>query len=214
MQKICKYMHLPREFTSIAYICQNMQKICKICKHEIYMHNMHSPLCWCQAVFFWHCSKTAIPSAGHWLWQGPATSCQSLKDTAKIWNAGCQHCQEGLFQLCCCNAVCHEVSICLLKQIKLSPEDFQNRSLVLTTTSDRSWVSDNVDVNDWYKQSSTQKWMRKFDFTNQVNFLLQFLVVEFWSRLYQSTDFTKTHICCNHLNQKLQPEYSILQMSL
>ena len=47
MQKICKYMHLPHEFTSIAYICQNMQKICKICKHEIYMHNMHSPLCWC-----------------------------------------------------------------------------------------------------------------------------------------------------------------------
>ena len=46
MQKICKYMHLPHEFTSIAYICQNMQKICKICKHEIYMHNMHSPLCW------------------------------------------------------------------------------------------------------------------------------------------------------------------------
>ena len=45
MQKICKYMHLPHASTSIAYICQNMQKICKICKHEIYMHNMHSPLC-------------------------------------------------------------------------------------------------------------------------------------------------------------------------
>ena len=41
MHKICKYMHLPHEFTSIAYICQNMQKICKICKQEIYMHNMH-----------------------------------------------------------------------------------------------------------------------------------------------------------------------------
>ena len=26
--KICKYMHLPHEFTLIAYICQNMQKIC------------------------------------------------------------------------------------------------------------------------------------------------------------------------------------------
>ena len=49
MQKICKCMHLPHEFTSIAYICQNMQKICKICKHEIYMHNMHSPLCWWQS---------------------------------------------------------------------------------------------------------------------------------------------------------------------
>ena len=50
MQKICKYMHLPHEFTSIAYICKNMQKICKICKHEIYMHNMHSPLCWCHRI--------------------------------------------------------------------------------------------------------------------------------------------------------------------
>ena len=45
MQKISKYMHLPHKPTSIAYICQNMQKICKICKHEIYMNNMHSPLC-------------------------------------------------------------------------------------------------------------------------------------------------------------------------
>ena len=48
MQKyaeICKYMHLPHGFTSIANICQNMQKICKICKHESYMHNMHLPFC-------------------------------------------------------------------------------------------------------------------------------------------------------------------------
>ena len=44
-KKIWKYMHLPNEFTPIAYICTYMKKkctfICKICKHEIYMHNMH-----------------------------------------------------------------------------------------------------------------------------------------------------------------------------
>ena len=49
MQKICKYMHLPHELTSIAYTCKNMQKyaiICKICKHEIYMQKMQLPICW------------------------------------------------------------------------------------------------------------------------------------------------------------------------
>ena len=31
---------------SYAFICKKYANICKICRHEIYMQNTHSPLCW------------------------------------------------------------------------------------------------------------------------------------------------------------------------
>ena len=41
--KICKMSVSPMH--SYAFICTKYANICKICKHEIYMQNMHSPLC-------------------------------------------------------------------------------------------------------------------------------------------------------------------------
>ena len=58
---------------------------------------------------------------------------------------------EGLFLLCCCHDVCCEVGICFCTHKKDSLKVYQNRSLVLTTTSDRSWISDHGNFNDWYK---------------------------------------------------------------
>ena len=58
---------------------------------------------------------------------------------------------EGLFLLCGCNDVCYEVSIRFRTKINFSLEVHENRGLVLTTTSDRSSISDNVSVHDWYQ---------------------------------------------------------------
>ena len=58
---------------------------------------------------------------------------------------------EGLFLLCGRNDVCYEVSIRFRTKMNFSLEVYENRSLVLTTTSDRSRISDNCNVDDWYK---------------------------------------------------------------
>ena len=57
MQKICKKMQIyaniyicpisSPQLHRYAKICKKYACICKISKHEIYMHNMHLPLCWC-----------------------------------------------------------------------------------------------------------------------------------------------------------------------
>ena len=54
MQKYAKrnmqiYALAPWVYLNCMYMpkyAKNMQKICKIWKHENYMHNMHLPLCW------------------------------------------------------------------------------------------------------------------------------------------------------------------------
>ena len=48
MHKICNKYAAPHDYASYVKICKNMQKyanICKICQHDFYMQNMHSPLC-------------------------------------------------------------------------------------------------------------------------------------------------------------------------
>ena len=43
MKKNAKKMQWPQKYVSFAFICNNMQeyaKICKICKHEIHVHDM------------------------------------------------------------------------------------------------------------------------------------------------------------------------------
>ena len=43
--KICSDCIHISSMQSYAFICKKYAHICKICKHEIYMQNMHSPLC-------------------------------------------------------------------------------------------------------------------------------------------------------------------------
>ena len=46
-----------------AKICKKYAIICKICQHDFYMQNMHSPLCWCwQAWAEWR-----IALSIHWM---------------------------------------------------------------------------------------------------------------------------------------------------
>ena len=72
-------------------------------------------------------------------------------------NLNARHRIEGLFLLCGCNDVCYEVSIRFRTKINFSLEVRQNRGLVLTTTSDRSSISDNGNIHDWYKQKLNPK---------------------------------------------------------
>ena len=55
------------------------------------------------------------------------------------------------------NEVCYEVSIAFAQKMYFSLEVDQNRSSVLTTTSDRSWISDKGNVNFWYKRKFNPK---------------------------------------------------------
>ena len=97
-----------------------------------------------QALLFWCCSSTAMPVAGQRL---PAAQLAAEAGPGKgqIWRS---------FPA----TSCMRMQWCLLwskyslshKNI-FSLEVYQNRGLVLTTTSDKSSISDNVNVNDWYK---------------------------------------------------------------
>ena len=64
---------------------------------------------------------------------------------------------DGLSLLCGCNDVCYEVSIRFRTKINFALEVHQNRGLVLTTTIDRSSISDNGSVNDWYQRKLNPK---------------------------------------------------------
>ena len=64
---------------------------------------------------------------------------------------------EGLFLLCGCNDVCYEVSIRFRTKINFFLEVRENRGLVLMTTSDRSSISDNGSVKDWYQRKLNPK---------------------------------------------------------
>ena len=78
---------------------------------------------------------------------------------------------EDLFLLCGCNDVCYEVSIRFRTKINFPLEVRHNRGLVLTTTSDRSSISDNGSVNDWCQRKLNPKLenlMRMLIFSNQV----------------------------------------------
>ena len=44
-QKICSDPISISPMHSYAFVCTKYANICKICKHEIYVQNMHSPLC-------------------------------------------------------------------------------------------------------------------------------------------------------------------------
>ena len=90
MQKYAKICSDPISISpmhSYAFICTKYAYICKICKHEIYMQNMHSPLCWwlisessrCSV----HCAPEHLavpPGASRWacaVWLGRAqAACQ------------------------------------------------------------------------------------------------------------------------------------------
>ena len=104
-----------------------------------------------QALLFWRCSDTSMSVAGYRLSTTGARPVKQspAKDTATIRI-------EGLFLLCCCNDVCYEVSILICTYIDFSLEAYQNRSLVLTTTSGRSWIPIMVMVMIGINDSSIQ----------------------------------------------------------
>ena len=62
-------------------------------------------------------------------------------------------------------------------------EVYQSWGLVLTTTSDRSWISDNVNVNDWYKQKLNPKFNENLQLCKSGKSLFAVFVVEFFQIL-------------------------------
>ena len=69
--------------------------------------------------------------------------------------------------------------------MNFSLEVYQIGALALTTTIDRSRISDNVNANDFYKRKLNPKFNENIEIrincANQVEFHLQFQFVEFWS---------------------------------
>ena len=65
---------------------------------------------------------------------------------------------KGLFLLCCCNDVCCEVSSRFRTNMDFSLEVYQNGSLVLTTTSCRSWIPIMVMLMIGINESLIQTW--------------------------------------------------------
>ena len=163
--------------------------------------------------------STAMPVAGH---RPPATGpAEAVPERTRTLHLKCLTSGLMVFSLYAA-ANCLQLWVLWVKYSPWHKNEFLSRSL-----SKQKFSSDKLQqVRDHgfpimfmliigKNESSTQNLMRMLNFANQVNQVkvrLQFLVVEFCSWRYWSTDFSKSPVSWNQLNQKIRREYSILQI--